>query len=119
MEGLPENFELKKPGETERKKLQLILECREQISVKRVVTDGEWNSLRTMGGDRPVFIIQLMMEAKGEARALTRELSASNYTKKDAADWYHLNYYRKRSKNAGMYVSGNTRGSCSRKGRHD
>ncbi|XP_035694410.1 uncharacterized protein LOC118428452 [Branchiostoma floridae] len=35
------------------------------------VTDGEWNSLRTMGGSRPVSIIQLMMEAKAQARSLT------------------------------------------------
>ncbi|XP_077996424.1 uncharacterized protein LOC144449720 [Glandiceps talaboti] len=32
------------------------------------VTDGEWNSLRTMGTERPVSIIQLMMEAKSNAR---------------------------------------------------
>ncbi|XP_078667520.1 uncharacterized protein LOC144909356 [Branchiostoma floridae x Branchiostoma belcheri] len=35
------------------------------------VTDGEWNSLRTMGGNRPVSMIQLIMESRAEARSET------------------------------------------------
>ena len=34
------------------------------------VTDGEFNSLRTMGGKRPISIIQVMMDAKAEARSI-------------------------------------------------
>ena len=32
------------------------------------VTDGEFNSLRTMGSSRPISIIQLIMDSKAEAR---------------------------------------------------
>ena len=34
------------------------------------VTDGEFNSLRTQGSKRPVSVIQLIMDAKNEARAI-------------------------------------------------
>ena len=40
------------------------------ISFKGFVTDGEFNSLPTQGKDRPVSIIQLIMDAKNEARAI-------------------------------------------------
>ena len=33
------------------------------------VTDGEFNSLRTQGTSRPVSVIQLIMDAKSEARS--------------------------------------------------
>ncbi|XP_072046198.1 uncharacterized protein [Amphiura filiformis] len=41
----------------------------EELNMKVVgfVTDGEWNSLRTMGTTRPTSIIQLIMQAKEEA----------------------------------------------------
>ena len=35
------------------------------------VTDGEFNSLRTQDSKRPVSVIQLIMDAKKEARAIT------------------------------------------------
>lgn len=31
------------------------------------VTDGEFNSIRTMGSSRPISIIQLIMDSKAEA----------------------------------------------------
>jgi hypothetical protein len=40
------------------------------IYFKGFVTDGEFNSLRTQGKDRPVSVIQLIMDAKNEARAI-------------------------------------------------
>ena len=33
------------------------------------VTDGEFNSLRTKGNHRPVSVIQLLMDAKAEAKS--------------------------------------------------
>lgn len=33
------------------------------------VTDGEFNSLRTMGRQRPISVIELIKEAKAEARS--------------------------------------------------
>ena len=40
------------------------------VSFEGFVTDGEFNSLRTQGSQRPVSVIQLIMDAKGEARAI-------------------------------------------------
>jgi hypothetical protein len=40
------------------------------IYFKGFVTDGEFNSLRTQGKDRPVSVIQLIMDANNEARAI-------------------------------------------------
>ena len=40
------------------------------VSPKGFVTDGEFNSLRTQGSQRPVSVIQLIMDAKSEARAI-------------------------------------------------
>ena len=34
------------------------------------MTDGEFNSLRTQGSERPISVIQLMMDAKAEARRI-------------------------------------------------
>lgn len=33
-------------------------------------TDGEWNKIRTQGSQRPVSIIQLMMDSKEEAKSI-------------------------------------------------
>lgn len=40
------------------------------VSFEGFVTDGEFNSLRTQGSQRPVSVIQLIMDAKSEARAI-------------------------------------------------
>lgn len=40
------------------------------IFFKGFVTDGEFNSLRTQGKDRPISVIQLIMDARNEARAI-------------------------------------------------
>ncbi len=40
------------------------------LFIKGYVTDGEFNSLRTQGTNRPVSVIQLIMDAKNEARAI-------------------------------------------------
>ena len=34
-------------------------------------TDGEFNSLRTMGSHRPISVIQLMMNARTQARSIS------------------------------------------------
>ena len=34
------------------------------------VTDGEWNSIRTQGSERPVSVIQLLMDARKEAKSI-------------------------------------------------
>jgi hypothetical protein len=34
-------------------------------------TDGEFNSLRTMGSNRPISVIQLLMNAKAKARSMS------------------------------------------------
>jgi len=39
------------------------------VSLEGFVTDGEFNSLRTKGSQRPVSIIQLIMDAKKEANS--------------------------------------------------
>ena len=44
------------------------------------VTDGEWNKIRTKGVNRPVSIIQIMMDAKEEARK-TRVRTIEQYLK--------------------------------------
>ena len=31
------------------------------------IIDGEWNTIRTMGTDRPISVIQLLMDARKEA----------------------------------------------------
>ena len=40
------------------------------VSFKGFVTDGEFHSLRTQGSQRQVSVIQLIMDAKSEARAI-------------------------------------------------
>ncbi|KAI8522119.1 hypothetical protein Bbelb_018730 [Branchiostoma belcheri] len=66
------------------------------------VTDGEWNSLRTMGGDGPVSIIQLMIEAKAQARTMTagstrRYLTLSRASRPGVSLGPHPGLLRKRS----------------------
>lgn len=41
------------------------------VSLEGFVTDGEFNSLRTLGSQRPVSIIQLIMDAKKEANSIS------------------------------------------------
>lgn len=41
------------------------------VSLEGFVTDGEFNSLRTKGSQRPVSIIQLIMDAKKEANSIS------------------------------------------------
>ncbi|XP_028518506.1 uncharacterized protein LOC114576310 isoform X2 [Exaiptasia diaphana] len=46
--------------------------CKQEITLgyKGFVTDGEFNSLRTAGSERPISIVQLIMDSRNEAKKI-------------------------------------------------
>lgn len=57
------------------------------------VTDGEFNSLSTMGGKRPISIIQVMMDVKAEARSINVNTIRKYITPKRIQGIFFLSFF--------------------------